>query len=274
MNGKLKRAVAKLDAAPKPDKVETSSVFAALVSGGLPSKVLDTRWGNEIIPIRFLVLPMRDIQQAKVDASKHFRELKVDPTEETYQSQLIAHLLEVACVETELTKVSNGKTFYRRIFQSVDEVLSLTDDQVIMLFEQYLLVKTEFAIPDDGAIRTREDLDVWIQAMQREADASFLAQLPSHRLARLMHMMALEIQLLRSSLPSDWRDISELKAAISGLSTTSSIEPVSELSETPPSEDAGLHLRASRNELPSQDDESDEAKRARTSDLLAQLNKH
>lgn len=274
MNGKIKRALAKAESAPKPEQVETSSVFAALVAGGQPSKVLETRWGSEIIPIRFLVLPMRDIQSAKVQVSKHFRELRVEPTEETYQSQLIAHLLEMACVEPELTTVSNGKQFYRRIFQSVDEVLSLTDDQVITLFEQYLLVKTEFAIPDEGAIRTREDLDVWIQAMQREADASFLVQLPSHRLARLMHMMAMEIQLLRSSQPSTWRDIGELRAALSGLPTMSSTEPVSEPSETPPSEGAELHLRASRNEFQSREDADVDAQRAKTNELLAQLNKH
>lgn len=274
MNRQVKRALAQMESAPKVEQVETSSVFAALVAGGQPSKVLETRWGNEVIPIRFLVLPMRDIQAAKVDVAKHFRELRVDPTEETYQSQLIAHLLEIACVEPELTKVSNGKQFYRRIFQSVDEVLALTDDQVITLFEQYLLVKTEFAIPDEGSIRTREDLEVWISAMQREADASFLAQLPSHRLARLMHMMALEIQLLRTSQPSTWRDIGELRAAVLALPTSSSTEHVSEPSEPLPSGGADLHLRASRNEFQSRDAEDVEAQRKRTNELLSQLNKH
>lgn len=258
-------------AAGKPasavSEVNTSEVFRQLTSTGRVHKVLPTRFGNDLIPIRYLVLTMSEVQKARNGTAKHFAELGITPTDDAHNGRLMAELLALACKEEKLGKVeATGKTFLRPIFTCPEDVEGLTDDQVVLLFQQYLVVKTEFAIPDESTIFSKEDLEVWLEALAKEANASFLAHLPLSQLARLTTMMAMEIQRSRSFPDSTWRDIGELREILSATNTMSSTELASD--GTTEDEPNRMSLMASRNSFRSRGHAERQVAREHTGELL------
>lgn len=255
---------------PKPSDVEVSEVFRQLTSTGRVSKVVPVRMGDNVIPIRFMVLTMKEIHSARMDTDAFFRSKNAKPSDDTYKERLICEILKRSCKE-EKEHSTPDKKFFRPVFADADQVQQLTDDEVITLFEQYTVVKCDYAIPDESTIHTKEDLEAWIEAMSLEANASFLARLPLSQLARLGHMMSLEIQRLRSSPQSDWENISELRQLILGSKSTFATEPLADGGETKTDR---IHLSARKGSSPRRQDSERIKNRRKTKDLLKKASQH
>lgn len=274
----IERAVAAAKPTPTdavdPKKVNMSAVYEQLITNTTKSMVKQVRWGDVLIPIRFKVLSALETEHVLNQTAQHYEKLGIEPTEDAFKLRLAAGILELACKEPEVQTASDGSTFMRPVFHDIDSVLALDEDSLAILQYEYALVRTELGIPDETTIQTQEDLEIWVNALAREASASFLAQQPLHASAHIMHLMALEILRLKNFPQTLWQNIGELKQLTSDINTGSSTSPVSEPtkeSETSDEEKLTVNFNPLHNDFQTRDPETNKASHEKTLELLRQL---
>jgi hypothetical protein len=206
----------------RPDpSVEPSSLFTKLLEMPRPSEVIDfprkDAQGNPIGQVRVQILTSIEHDRAREAGTStlkkrgHANEDLTSPAIREVLSDAIAkELIAMACLtDTQQGLDPDGKPLYGRIFRNAKDVDQLGADEILILFNAYMLVQHKYG-PFERNL-SKEDIDAWIARLQ-EGAAEFpllslalpqlvlLAQSLGERLSTLYRTLASQSESLPSSL--------------------------------------------------------------------------
>lgn len=197
-----------------PKDVPPSELFLKLMERPVPSEVLDfpakMPGGTPLPRIRILVLRMDQHDDCRIRAREYLKskrkltdgDLATHMGGEILGDAVARELLAVAVVTEEQIGTDNlGAPVYGRVFRGAEDVNRLTADEIVILFNAYLVVQHKWG-PFEVFAGTKEEQDAWISRLQEGAAALPLLDLPLPRLVDLLSSLAGRIYSLSHILGS------------------------------------------------------------------------
>jgi hypothetical protein len=203
-----------------PDDVSAAELYLKL-SEPKPSEVFDfprkDEKGKPVCRVRLQVLSGSQQEEARIFGHKKLKEkyrLKEEDMggvtmREVAGDAVARELLAIACrFEKPIKNTEEDDTgpSYPRMFRDANHVNELTSNEILVLFNAYLLTQEKYG-PFERDFESKEDLDRWVKRIE-EGGAEFpLLHLSLPRLVELTSSLAGRISSLYRLIASQWSSL-------------------------------------------------------------------
>jgi hypothetical protein len=218
-------------AAP-PDDISAAELYLKL-SESKPSEVFDFPNAKGIRTalrrVRIQVLSMKEHEQARVMAHRRLKEAyklkEEDMTgitmREVAGDAVARELLAIACrYEKPMhgTEDNADGPSYPRMFRDAEHVGQLTANEVLVLFNAYLLTQEKYG-PFERGINSQEDVDKWIKRIEEGGSEFPLLSLSLPQLVQLTSLLGGRVSSLYRILATQWGSLPDsLRSALQSFS--------------------------------------------------------
>ncbi len=201
-----------------PEDISAKELYLNLTQSK-PSEVfdfprLDPETKKPLTTVRIVVLSQREHEIARVEAHKKIKQrynLKEDDLGGDIMREVVGdatarELLALACVYEKPMAGPNGAPFYPKMFRDSDHVGDLSANEILLLFNCYLLTQEKHG-PFERGFHTPDEMDRWIKRIE-EGGAEFpLLSMPLPQLVTLTSLLGARMCSLFRDLATQWESL-------------------------------------------------------------------